>query len=64
MADFPDLPEAHTYGDDREEALARAVDVLTTVVESYVRDGRDIPAPSRGRTMVTVPALTAGRRAD
>jgi predicted RNase H-like HicB family nuclease len=26
LAGFPDVPEAHTFGDDRDEALARAVD--------------------------------------
>ncbi len=61
LVDFPDFPEAHTYGDDREEALARAVDALTTIVETYIRDRRDIPMPSRGRTLVAVPALTAAK---
>ena len=61
LVDFPDFPEAHTYGDDREEALARAGDALTTVVETYVRDQRDLPAPSRGRTLINVPALTAAK---
>ena len=36
LVDFPDFPEAHTYGDDREEARARAVDALTTIVEARV----------------------------
>ncbi len=61
LVGFPDFPEAHTFGDDREEALARAVDALTTSVEAYIRDKRDIPAPSRGRTLVEVPALTAAK---
>ena len=28
LVDFPDFPEAHTFGDTREEALTRASDAL------------------------------------
>ncbi len=58
---FPDLPEAHTYGADREQALARAQDALVTVIDEYVRRWRPIPAPSSGRPRVAVPALTAAK---
>ena len=61
LVDFQDFPEAHTFGDDREEALARAVDALTTIIDAYMRDRRDIPAPSKGRTRIDVPALTAAK---
>jgi antitoxin HicB len=56
---FPDFPEAHTYGDDRHEALARAVDALSTVLDEYIRSDRDVPAPSAGDDYVPVPAMTA-----
>jgi antitoxin HicB len=58
---FPDFPETHTFGATRDEALARAVDALATAIDAYVADRRDIPTPSRGRTRVTLPALTASK---
>ena len=49
VVSFPDFPEAHTFGEDRDEAKARAVDSLMTVVDAYISDKRPIPAPSRKR---------------
>jgi antitoxin HicB len=46
LVTFPDFPEAATFGDDEAEALARAVDALETIIDAYIRDKRDIPAPS------------------
>jgi len=58
---FPDVPEAHTFGENRAEALARAKDALATVIDAYIKDRRPIPAPSvvDGALVVPVPALTA-----
>jgi len=56
MVSFTDLP-ADTFGDDREDALEHAVDALATILDAYIKDGREIPAPSKGRVRVTVPAL-------
>ena len=63
LVDFLDFPEAHTFGDDKDEALARAVDALTTVIAAYIQDRRTVPAPSTRKrgTAVTVPALTAAK---
>ena len=60
---FPDFPEAHTFGDTREEAVARAQDALATVLDAYIKDRREIPRPTlRGRGVVVfVPALTAAK---
>lgn len=44
---FPDVPEAITQGEDRDEALLRAVDALETALEFYTDDGRDLPRASR-----------------
>ncbi len=58
---FPDVPEAITYGDDEDSALAHAVDALETALSMYIRAKRPIPAPStpkRGQRVVTVPALS------
>jgi antitoxin HicB len=46
LVTFRDFPEATTFGDDEAEALARAADALETVIDAYIRDKRDIPAPS------------------
>lgn len=60
---FPDVPEAITYGDTKEEALSRAVDALLTAFDAYMKDKRDIPAPSarRSSAIVEVPALDASK---
>ncbi len=59
---FPDFPEAHTYGDDREEALARAVDALMTIIDAYMKDRQTIPKPSKiRRECVNVPALMVAK---
>lgn len=63
LVSFPDFPEAHTYGETKEEALARAVDALETIVETYIKDRRPIPLPSpaRKREVVALPALVAAK---
>jgi antitoxin HicB len=65
LAGFPDVPEAHTFGAEREEALARAVDALETAFMGYMEDRRAIPDPSsfkRGPS-VALPALTEAKLA-
>jgi antitoxin HicB len=62
--EFPDFPEAHTFGEDTDEALMQAVDALESALMLYVEGRRDIPAPSpvkrRGRS-VALPALTEAK---
>lgn len=60
VVSFPDVPEALTQGENREDALARAVDALETALEMYVEEGREIPKPSkakRGQPTVRAPML-------
>ncbi len=55
---FPDIPEAITFGDTREEALAMAVDALTTAMDFYFEDKRIVPPPSplkRGQVLIDLP---------
>ena len=64
LVSFPDVPEAHTFGDDEEEALLRGVDALETALMMYIEDRRDIPRPSPIRKKskyVTLPALTEAK---
>ena len=65
LASFPDVPEAHTFGNDREEALARAINALETAFMGYIEDRQAIPEPSpfkRG-PCATLPALTEAKLA-
>ena len=55
----PDFPELTTFGEDREEAIARAVHALEEAIAARIHDGRDIPPPSRGATYAVLPTLTA-----
>lgn len=61
---FPDIPEALTCGDDREEALRMAADALTTAMDFYFEDRRPVPLPSplkRGQVAVDLPASVAAK---
>ena len=52
---FPDVPEAIGAGDDREEALASAREVLADALLTYPERGIDLPAPAtRERGLVPV----------
>lgn len=55
----PDFPELTTFGEDRDEALERAVDALEEAVAARIHDRRDIPRPSQGEICVRLPTLTA-----
>ena len=65
LAGFPGVPEAHTFGEDRDEALARAVDALETAFMGYIEDRRAIPHPSSFKRgpYVALPALTEAKLA-
>ncbi|EBG6922917.1 type II toxin-antitoxin system HicB family antitoxin [Salmonella enterica subsp. enterica] len=59
---FPDIPEAMTGGETREEALELAQDALVTAFDFYFDDRREIPAPSAdGEAFVEVPASVAAK---
>ena len=59
LATSPDFPELTTFGDDPEEAIARAVDALEEAIAARIHDRRDVPAPSRGETYAILPTLTS-----
>ena len=65
LVDVPDISEAHTFGEDREEALLRAPDAIETVLIGYMVDRRDIPTPRAGAKgpFATLPALTEAKLA-
>lgn len=54
MATSPDFPELTTFGDNRDEALTRAVDAFEEAIAARMDDGRDIPEPSTGKPNVAL----------
>jgi antitoxin HicB len=60
LVTFADVPEAITFGADRDEALLHAVDALTSALSFYVDDRKLLPKPSkpkRGQATVRPDAL-------
>lgn len=63
---FPDVPEALTCGDDRNDALAMAEDALVVALGTYVRCGEKLPTPGTmtdGQSLIAVPAVVAAKLA-
>ncbi|MDM8550070.1 type II toxin-antitoxin system HicB family antitoxin [Desulfobacterales bacterium HSG2] len=62
IAQFPDVPEALTVGNDTESVLERAQDALVVALSGYVDEQRDIPGasvPEPGQKTVSLPPPTA-----
>jgi antitoxin HicB len=58
----PDIPEATTFGEDRADALTRAVDAIETAIIGRIAAREDVPLPvARGVDSVTLPALSAAK---
>jgi len=58
----PDLPEAITFGVDREDALARAVDAIETALMGAMAARENIAQPkAKGGDFVTLPALSTAK---
>lgn len=56
----PDLPEVHTFGEDRADALSRAVDAIETALMGRIAAREDIPPPSAAAgDFVDLPALSS-----
>ena len=61
LASSPDFPELTTFGEDSDEALARAVGAIEEAIAARMEAGQDIPQPSAGGVRVALPALTASK---
>ena len=59
LASSPDFPELTTFGEDREEAVTRAVHALEEAIGARIHDRKDIPPPSRGAAYAILPTLTS-----
>ena len=61
---FPDIPEAHTFGRNRTEALAMAREALEISMDFYFEDQRLVPMPSkpkRGQAVIELPLSVAAK---
>lgn len=64
VATFPDIPEAITQGETREEALSMAQEALEAALEFYFEDKRAVPSPStakRGQALVALSASLSAK---
>ncbi len=62
LVTVPDIPEAITFGEDREDALVRAVDAIETAIMAAMAAREDVPPPKAvGAESVTLPALSAAK---
>jgi antitoxin HicB len=59
LATFPDLPGA-TFGENRDDALSHAVDLLESALNGFIQDRRDIPRPSPAAGRPTVAPTMLG----
>ena len=64
LATFPDIPEAITQGETKEEALEAAQEALETALDFYFDDQRTVPVPSnskRGQPSIELPPSIAAK---
>ena len=62
LVQFPDIPEAITFGESVNHAKEMANDALLTALEFYFEDLREVPTPSApesGQDYVELPASIA-----
>ena len=55
----PDFPELTSFGETIEESLVRARGALLEAIEARIHDREQIPPPSTGKHLVTLPAQAA-----
>jgi antitoxin HicB len=60
---FPDIPEALTEGETKEEAFENAKDCLITALEGYMKAGRPIPRPPFKGERLVLPSLVTAKLA-
>ena len=64
MVSFPDIPEALTGAEERDEAIALAADALTTAMDFSFEDRRPVPLPSalkRGQVAIDLAASISAK---
>ncbi len=66
LVTFPDVPEAITFGEDRESAIENGREALLVALSMYVERGKPLPAPSlakRGQVLISLPAIATAKLA-
>ena len=61
---FRDIPEAHSAGRSKRQALEIAADALATAMEFYFEDRKEVPMPSklrRGECGVMLPSSVSAK---
>ena len=60
---FPDIPEAITQGEDKEDSLVWAQDALETALEVYLDTRKRVPYPSEpdDKPVVVLPVVVSGK---
>lgn len=62
LVTVPDLPEAITFGEDRDDALARAADAIESALMGAMAAREDIAEPrTSGKTFVALSALASAK---
>ena len=62
LVTIPDLPDAVTFGEDRADAMVRAVDAIETALMGRMAAHEEIPPPKiRRGAHVDLPALSAAK---
>jgi antitoxin HicB len=56
LATCPDVPEAATFGEDREDASLRAVDAIETAIQGRIAD-RESPSRLRRASRARIPTV-------
>lgn len=60
---FPQVPEALTEGETKDEAFENAKDCLIAALEGYIRAGKPIPHPPFRGNRVVLPSLVTAKLA-
>jgi antitoxin HicB len=55
----PTLPEVTTFGSNKADAVAHAVDAIEEAIAARIARGEDIPAGQQRAPLARLPALTA-----
>ncbi len=64
LVDVPDVPEAHTFGETKDDARAHAIDVILTAFDARMKDKEPIPVPSptrRRQMYVDIPPIDVAK---
>jgi antitoxin HicB len=58
LATFPDVPEAITFGNDRDDAIRSAQEALAVALFGYLKEGRPLPTAKRRSGVLVAPHAT------